>query len=196
MNKLIDTAQSRLYSVEQGHGDYSDNEPLIISRHSARLWLVDLNLISHTQQPHTLLTVNGPVETIVKSVRSPNINKSGQSTGPADNISFENGTLVTNLRAFISTHAIRTNSDFLISDDNIIGVDYSSSNSATPANLAGVHVPTLFMSMTAHYWVVPNEINYNYSASSDKTLVYVEGATHGLAPSKPKTITITWRFWT
>lgn len=185
-NHLLASAQSRLAAVLAGEANFTDNEPFFVVRHNARLWMNDMSLLSHTKKAHTLLTQKGPVKTVIRSVRTAGIDKWGKPTGEADNLTYNVGTLKSDVVSFLSTHSIRANSDYAITEDDIIGVDYFSTNTATPANLAGIHVPVLLMSMTAHYWVVPNEIEYEYAASKDKTLVFVEGAMHSMLPQKPE----------
>ena len=59
----------------------------------------------------------------------------------------------------------------------------ASSNTATVNNVRGITKPLLIMSMTGHYFLVPSEMYYgNATRTSDKTLVFVEGATHGFTP--------------
>ena len=74
------------------------------------------------------------------------------------------------VKAFLSTHAIRTTSDYFITEDDIEGIDWNSSNTATPANLEGVHVPILIMGMTGYYWMVATEIFYDHAASREQNL--------------------------
>ena len=70
----------------------------------------------------------------------------------------------------------------MVTKNDIVGVDWASSNTATPSNLAAIHVPMLFIAGTGWYWAVPNEIEYNASASSNKELIYVDGMLHSFAP--------------
>ena len=49
-------------------------------------------------------------------------------------------------------------------------------------NVEGISVPFLIMSMTGHYFEVPDEIIYNHAASPDKSIAFVEGAVHGITP--------------
>jgi len=72
----------------------------------------------------------------------------------------------------------------MVTEDSIRGVDWNSSNTSTPANLAGVRVPLLIMGMTGFYWMVVQETFYDYASSQDKTLVFVEGASHGATPCR------------
>ena len=65
-----------------------------------------------------------------------------------------------------------------MTEDSSEGIDWSSSNTSTPANMEGVHVPLLIMSMTLHYRMVPAEIFLQHAASQDKPLVFAAGAGH------------------
>ena len=71
-----------------------------------------------------------------------------------------------------------------MTEDSSEGIDWSSSNTSTPANMEGVHVPLLIMSMTLHYRMVPAEIFLQHAASQDKRLVFVAGASHNLTTCK------------
>src|SRR5919202_6588869 len=62
-----------------------------------------------------------------------------------------------------------------VTEDSSEGIDWSSSNTSTPANMEGVHVPLLIMSMTLHYRMVPAEIFLQHAASQDKRLVFIAG---------------------
>ena len=68
--------------------------------------------------------------------------------------------------------------------DAIEGIDWNSSDTSTPANIAGVHVPLLIMAMTGHHWLVPSEIFYQQAAGADKELVFVDGASHNIIPCR------------
>ena len=92
----------------------------------------------------------------------------------------------TTVREFLAQSGIRLGKDFAFTEDNIVGVDWKSAMNSTPGNAEGITVPTLVMAMTCHYLMVPDEIIYDHLAAKDKTLVMVEGATHGFAPCKPE----------
>ena len=49
-------------------------------------------------------------------------------------------------------------------------------------NAAHLTVPLLVMSMSAHYFMVMNEITFDHAAPPDKKLVVVEGADHWIRP--------------
>ncbi len=86
------------------------------------------------------------------------------------------------VNTFISAGAINA-PDYRLTADSIEGVDWGSSNTATVSNVAGITMPLLIMSMTAHYWVVPSEMYYLAATkSTHKTLAYVFGALHTFTP--------------
>ncbi|MFP3043216.1 hypothetical protein LQZ19_15480 [Treponema primitia] len=185
-DQLLNFALGRWDALKNKTANYPDSEPLVIPRLSSRLFLSDLTAFSHTKKAYPLLSVRGVENTVIQSVRTAGIDKNGRLSGESNNRNYADGVVATDIVNFLSTLAIKVNSNFKITADDIIGVDFNSSNTSTPGNLEGVHVPVLIMSMTAHYWIVPSEIEYEHTASKDKTLVYVEGASHGLSESAPK----------
>ena len=90
------------------------------------------------------------------------------------------------VRRFLAMSAIRLQKDFAFTEDDIVGVDWKSAMSSTPANAEGITVPTLVLSMTCHYLMVPDEIIFNHLAARDKQFVLVEGAAHGFTPCRPE----------
>jgi hypothetical protein len=177
MDRLTQMALERLEKIEKGEGDYPDDEPFVIGRVQARIWQTDLSLVSRTKRAHPVVKPDGSVKVeIAHSVRVPGLS-------PERNEIFS-GAQVNSVKAFLSTHAIRTTSEYFITEDDIVGIDWNSSNTATPANLEGVHVPILIMGMTGYYWMVATEIFYDHAASRDKTLIFIEGAEHGVTPCR------------
>ena len=71
---------------------------------------------------------------------------------------------------------------YMMTEDSITGVDWASSSTSAPTNVQGIGVPLLIMTMTCHYFVVPDEIIFDHAASKDKQIAYVEGASHGFTP--------------
>jgi len=200
---LIEYAISRRGAVDAGQAAFADDEPLVIpgATRTPRLWRPDLHLLSHTHEPHLLLRGDGSVVTeIVHSVRVP----SGLSIAVPDRNDREaarpatfaasaasgtqrakpllvGGSLNTTVKRFLDTFASRSTPDYDIGEDSISGIDWNSSYTSTPGNLEGVTVPLLVMGMTGHYWIVSAEIAWQHAASEDKSLAYVEGATHGFS---------------
>ncbi len=180
-NRLVDLAQSRMEAIKAGKGWFPDDEPFVVSHANARLWVTDLDLFTRTQQPHTILAANGQRQEIAKSLRPLGTSATGDIT--RTNLPYGNSRRAT-VRSFLSTYAIRTAPDFLITPDSVVGVDWQSANGSLVANLGGVKAPLVMASMTGHYWLVTTEMGFNASPSSDKTLVYVEGAAHELTICK------------
>jgi len=179
-NRLIALAQSRMDAIKAGKGWFPDDEPFIISRSNARLWVPDIDLVARTQQPHTIVGPNGERQEIAKSVRPVGTS----ARGPASNLFYSSTRTGMTVRSFLSTYAIRTTPDYQITADNVVGVDWQSTNTSLVANVGGFKSPLLALSMTGHYWLVTTEIAYNASPSADKTLSYIEGASHGLSTCK------------
>ena len=44
----------------------------------------------------------------------------------------------------------------------------------------------LVMAMTGHYWLASAEMAYDGAGSADRSLAFVEGATHGFTPLEPE----------
>ncbi len=174
--RLIAAAENRLEAIENGTGRYKNDEPFEVASMIARPLQSDVNLISRSRAPHLLLKADGTEENqIVHSVRPP--------TGRHDRIgTYEQYSV----RQFLASEALRTTPDYMMTEDSITGVDWASSINSAPTNLEGVDVPVLIMTMSCHYFVVPNEILLEHAASRDKQLVYVEGATHSFTPCRPE----------
>lgn len=175
-DKLISDAQARLSAIKQGNGKYKDDEPFDVPEVNARPLQSDLNLTSQTRDQHLLLKSDGTnAMQIVKSVRPPM--GQGNAVGTYEQYS---------VRGFLAGEALRTTKDYGMTQNSITGVDWPSSSTSAPANVEGINVPVLIMSMTCHYFEVPDEMLYNHAASKDKQLVYVEGAAHEYTPCRPE----------
>jgi hypothetical protein len=182
---LLKEANTRLNLLKQGNGQFADDEPLIIrgmgeEAAGARLYQADVSVAAHTKRPHTILKADGTqIEMIVASVRPP----MGQQYAGAVN-TLHVMSQETTVRQFLSRSAIRLGGDFAITEDDIVGVDWRSATSSLPGNAEGISVPALVLASTCHYLVVPAEIVFDHLASKDKTLAYVEGASHSFAPCR------------
>ena len=185
--RIVDNALERLQAITQGKGQFSDDEPLVIqgmgaNAAGARLYQPDTAFVAHTKKPHMLLKADGTEpEMIVPSVRPPS---GQQAIGALGTLRVM--TQDTTVRHFLANSAIRTTPEYAITVDDIVGVDWASATTSTPANAAGITVPALVMPMTCHYLVVPNEIIFDHLSSKDKTFVAVEGAVHNFTPCRPE----------
>jgi hypothetical protein len=177
-DRLIAQAQAARTRLDRGAGQFSNDAPMPVGRDDARIWEADLNLISHTKGKYPLISPDHPdgsAPQLVHSVRVP-------SADPSANAEWDSRKGGFSVDSFLSVGAIKAPA-LRITDDSITGIDWASSNTATVSNVSGVRSPMLIMSMTGHYWLVPSEMYYEAAThASSKTLVFVEGASHGLTP--------------
>jgi hypothetical protein len=179
---LIKLALERLAAIEAGKGDYSDDEPFIIAGASFtenKLYAQDVRLLSRTQKPWPLLHADGTTTAqIVHSVRVPTLTENPSHA-------YVGAALKTTVRSFLSTYAIRAAADYGYGEDTELrGVEWTSSWASNPGNAEGITVPFLTMGMTGSFESSTAETIQNHLKSTDKTLVYVEGATHGYPTCK------------
>lgn len=185
--RIVDGALTRLHAIEDGHGQFKDDEPFVVpgmgeNAAGARLYQPDpTGFLDHTKRPHLLLKPDGTAaELIVRSVRPPQ----GKFASKLDTLDMM--TQDTTVRSFLANFAVRTTARYAVAADRIKGVDWASAMTSTPGNAKGITVPALVMVMTCHYFVVAGEIVYDHLASKDKTYAAVEGATHMFTPCRPE----------
>lgn len=180
-NKLIATAQSRLSLIEAGKGLYVDDEPFIVPGASFidnKLFSQDVRLLSHSQRSWPLVHADGSVTTtIIHSVRTAD---SRENPSP----SMMRGALKTTVRNFLSSYAIRTTADFGYDESTIRGVEWTSTYASPPGNVEGIDVPLLALGMTGHWEGLAAETIYDHAHSHDKSIAFIEGATHMYTPCK------------
>lgn len=184
-NAIIDTALARTALVEQGKGRFADDEPYTVPgavnavHGGASLHRSDLSLLSHTKAPHLLLKPDGrDVQDVIRSIRSASGRQGAQDLGRCcDRENY-------GLHRFLTNDAVRTTPSFALTEDDILGVDWASSNTSTPVSATGVTVPTLLLTMSCFQFVVPGEIIFDHLAARDKTYAAVEGAGHDFAPCR------------
>lgn len=182
-NQLIKTALDTLAAIKAGKSRFDDDEPMIIPGgsfrgYNNRLFAQDVQLLSHTRKAWPLLHADGTVTTqIVPTVRV--------AENPASNSgSLERGGLTTTAHDFLTTFAIRVTGDFGYNEDTIRGVDWNSSLTCPIGSAEGITVPLLAMGMTAHWEYLAAEYIHEHAKSADKTVAFVEGATHGYTACK------------
>ena len=175
-------AQQEWARIQSGDSQYPDDEPMIIPRDYVQIWNVDLDLLSQTKGQYNLITPNGITHGPIHTVRV----TGGVRGDPAKvNPRYgSSGTFSISVRSFLSTYAVKTNGPLMVTKDDIQGIDWASSNTSTPSNLEGVHVPALQIAGTGWYWAVPSEIEFNHLASADKEIIFVEGMEHALDTCK------------
>jgi len=178
-NRLIKKALEKLEAIESGKGKYADDEPFIVPGaeqgfFNNKLYAQDIRLISHTQKEWPLLKGDGSTSTeMIRSVRKPENNESFTR-------SYYDGALITTVRNYLSSYAVRTLDNYGYNEDSVYGIDWSSSYNCPPGNIRGVTVPLLIMGMTGNWEYLASETIYENAVSRDKTLVFVEGASHKL----------------
>lgn len=189
MLRRNEAALARLMAIGRGEGHFPDDEPFPLARGQARIWQLDPRLVARTKGAYPILKADGStVVDVPQSVRVAGVTPgSGGEPGltAAQNASWARGAIAYSVKSWLSSNALRVDPDrYRISEDDIQGIDWYSSNTSTPANLEGVSVPLLIMAMTGHYWMVPGEIFHRHAASQDKQLVFVEGASHNITPCR------------
>ena len=177
-NRLIDAALERLHTIESGKGKYSDDEPFIIPgaaqyAYNNKMFPQDIRLLSRTHKAWQLLHADGAItEQIVPCVRRPKNDRSFTDQ-------FRMGSLKSTVRMFLNSSAVRTTEQFGYNEDSLSGIDWLSSYNCTPGNVTGISAPLLVMGMTGGYEFLAAEIVHeNAKKSKDKTIAFVEGATH------------------
>ena len=176
-DRLIEKALARLARIQAGQGDFTDDEPFLVpgATRVPSLWRPDVHLLSHTKGEYLLLRPDGAVKQVIHSVRVP------QGLSPTTPL-LAGGALNTTVKRFLSTFASRSTPDYDVTEDSIVGVDWNSSYTSTPGNMEAVATPILILGMTGHYWIVSAETAFTHAASKDKSIAFVEGATHGFTP--------------
>jgi hypothetical protein len=180
-NSLIKTALERLDAISAGKGRFSDDEPFVVPGanylgFNNKPFAEDTQLWAHTRKAYPLLKKDGAAVTqVIATVRVPEGTKSATP-------SLETGALKTTVRKFLSSFAVRVNDDFSYDADSIRGVDWLSSYSCPIGSVQGVTAPLLTMGMTGHWEYLAAENIYEAAKSPDKTVAFVEGATHMFTP--------------
>lgn len=176
-NQLIKTALDRLQKINAGQGRYSDDEPFVVpgavyTGSNNKFFAQDTRFLSRTRKAWPLLHKDGTVTTqIVHSVRVP------ENPAPTT-ASMVRGALRTTVKKFLGTYAIRVSDDFGYDEDSIRGVDWTSSYTTPAGSVRNIEVPLLTMGMTGHWEYLAAEIIHENAKSTDKTIAFVEGATH------------------
>lgn len=173
---LMADANARLALIQKGKGTYADDEPFVVAganqiRPFNKLFPQDLRLLSHTKKAWPLVHGDGSVTTeVVHSVRAP------MKAGAADD--DLRSAMNTTVRGFLSACAIRVTDKFTIREDGFEGIDWTSNINNPIGNAEGITVPVLMMGMTGSWEYLAAEHIYNHIASKDKSMAFVEGASH------------------
>jgi len=185
-NRLINLALARLHLIEAGKGLFEDDEPFLVVGGASnfmnnKLYAQDVRLLSQTRNEHTLLHGDGGrTQEIIHTVRTPQNKRSFTAN-------YRDGLLVTTVRTFLDSHSVRTSADYYYDANTIYGVDWTGSYCCTTGNVAGITVPLLIMGMTNGWEFSSVEGIADHAASPDKTVAFVEGATHLFCPDRGET---------
>lgn len=173
MNRLIDTSVRRMAAVRAGTARFGDDDIGLTVGLRANPAYVDLSLASSTRGRHVLLP-GGAVTTVTNDRRATNLSVRNRGVDEAARTDS----------SFLSYRAVRCvgfNPDGVTKDEH--GLDASSSNNVTYANMESVSVPTLIMQGTADNTIVHltvAELIFNSTSAVNKDLWYVKGMTHGI----------------
>ena len=182
-DKLISKALERLAALNAHKGNFRDDEPWIVAGAAQmapcnRLFPQDIRLLSHTKNEWPLIHADGSVTTgIIPSLRK------ARKAMPITGI-YGMGTMNTSVKTYLTAQAVRTTEDFGYDETHIYGIDWDSSYCCTPGNMRYVKAPLLLMGMTGGYECLAAEMIHEMAASGDKTLAFVEGASHMLWPAR------------
>ncbi|MBD5475035.1 MAG: alpha/beta hydrolase [Lachnospiraceae bacterium] len=181
-DRIVEHAMERYHALENGEGDYIDDEPFIVPAGAQpapnnRLFPQDIRYLCHTKEEYPLIHADGSITTeVIRSLRPAKFTKSFSRI-------FGMGTEVSTVRTYVSSSCVKT-MDFNYDDAEIKGVDWDSSYCCTPGNVQYIGAPMLIMGMTGGYEFLAAEVIYKQAKSADKTIAFVEGATHNFEPEK------------
>ena len=143
-----------------------------------RMFPQDISLISHTEDEYPLIHPDGSITTeIIHSVRKP---RGAKSPTPMLGL----GALRETVKEFLTGAAIRLTDEYDIDETHISGLDLDSCYCCTIGNCRYIDCPALIMGMTAGYECIAAEPIWRNIGSKDKTIAFVEGATHMLTPER------------
>ena len=182
-DRLIDAALERYAKLEQGEGMFADDEPWTIAGAAVmapnnKLFPQDPSLLAHTEDEYPLIHADGSIAVgIVPSVRKA---RGDRSSTPIYGMGAYKGSI----RNYLTSDAVRTTEDYDIDETGIRGIDWDTSFCCTPGNVRHIDCPTLIMGMTGGYEYLAAETIYRFSPAKDKTIAFVEGASHMLRPAR------------
>jgi pimeloyl-ACP methyl ester carboxylesterase len=174
--RIVVAAQTRLQAIAAGKGKFADDEPFTVPGASLlgfnnKLYPQDANLFAQTKRAWPLIRADGTVVTQVIHTVRPVGNRTNFTP-------LMRGALKTTVRNFLNTYAVRVTPAYRFGRDGIEGVDWTSSYASVPGNVTGIAAPLLTMGMTGGSEFLTAEAIYEKSKSADKTIAFIEGATH------------------
>ncbi len=181
--KIVDAAIERLKLIEAGQGNYDDDEPFIVPAASQlgpcnKMFPQDVRLLSHTINEWPLIHADGSITNEVVYTRR--LPRGGKN--PTTQMRW--ATLNSTVKSFLTNCGLRTK-DFHYDESRMYGIDWDSCYCTPAGNIKYVKMPTLLMGMAGGYEFLAAEQIYEAAVNCEnKTLVFVEGASHNFFPVK------------
>lgn len=94
------------------------------------------------------------------------------------------GSMTTSVRRFLNTLAIRPEQNFGYDATGVYGIDWNSGYENTENGVEGITTPLLQLGMTGSFEFFMAETVHEHARSHNKTLAYVDGATHNFSPCR------------
>ena len=185
MNRIIDFCEERVAMIGRGMGRFADDEPLLVpggvqTAPCNKLFPQLPEVFSHTRRAYPLIHAGGSVENTVIPCRR--VFRKGRDTLT----SCREGALSTTVKNFLESSAVRVDPDTYRYDaSELHGIDWTSSFCVTVGNAENLTVPMLLMGMTGSYeYIAAEHILEHAVRAKDKTIAFVEGASHNFTPAK------------
>lgn len=175
-NAIIQRALDRLTLIEQGKGNYVEDEPFLVTG-AAQMMVAnklipqDISLLSHTKRAYPLLHTDGPATNEIICCRRRG--RGGKPVTPE--LRF---CVMSTVRSYLSNRAVLAGVDYGIHADGVTGVLWDSTYTCTPGNVKHISAPMLILGMTGSYEYLAAEEIWNNAGSHDKTIAFVDGAGH------------------
>jgi hypothetical protein len=191
-DSLVTRNLAALRAIRNGEGRFPDDDSFTLIDIGTRVYRTDPTILSRTKGEWPLLhapdSERSDAERTTERVQSvrPPLRNDYEPPMPYTATIGHNPVLETTVRKFLSTRAIRSTSEYELTENSVEGIEWNSSNAQVPGNLETVSSPLLLTAMTGHYFVVQSEIMWNHADSSDKTLLFIDGATHKARPLRPE----------
>ena len=175
-NAIIRRAKDRLCLIEQGKGNYFDDEPFLVTGAAQMMFAnklipQDTHLLAHTKAAYPLLHPNG--STSIEQIHCLRQPRKGQPQTP-----YLRGCVMSTVRSYLSNRAVLADADYRICEDGVNGILWDHAFTCTPGNVRFIEAPILIMGMTGSYEYLAAEAIFRNAASANKTIAFVEGAGH------------------
>ncbi|MGM9521864.1 MAG: alpha/beta hydrolase [Oscillospiraceae bacterium] len=180
---IMDYAEERLHLIEQGKGNYYDDEPLNIAEMrgtlncGGKLFYMDKKFFAHTHNAWDLIHPDGSITNeIIHSVRIPKNDVKSRGI-------FGKSAWSLSVKILLQSE-VRLDEGWGYDDEKFYGVNFESCMFSSTGNVKKIRVPLLVMGMTGSFEYVTAEWTYNNAISADKTIAFVEGASHSFRTAK------------